>query len=208
MKLQLALDLVDIQGARSLLEKVADLIDIAEIGTPFVINEGVNAVTEIKKAYPELEVLADLKIMDEGALESKIAFEAGADIVTVLGVTNDVTIQGAVNQARAYDKKVMVDMMAVIDFPERARQIDAMGADYVCVHTSTDVQKLGLNPLHELELVHPLLEHAGLAVAGGVKPEILSQIVTFRPEIVVVGSFITGHPDPREAALAIREGLN
>ena len=59
MKLQLALDVVDIDGAKSLLDELHDIIEIVEIGTPFLIKEGVKAITEIKNAYPFLDVLAD-----------------------------------------------------------------------------------------------------------------------------------------------------
>ena len=207
MKLQLALDLLDIHGAKRLLEKVADLIDIVEIGTPFIIREGVKAVTTIKEAYPGLEVLADLKIADAGEYEAKIGFEAGADIVTVLGFTHDTTIQKALNQARAYDRKVMVDLIAVDDVQKRAREVDTMGAHYVCVHTASDMQAQGVNSLLQLKLVHPMLKHAKMAVAGGVRPEILPQITAHRPEVVIVGKYITGHPDPRHAALEIRKWL-
>ena len=46
-------------------------------------------------APPTATLLADLKIVDAGELEAQIGFDAGADIVTVLGVAHDVTIQGA-----------------------------------------------------------------------------------------------------------------
>ena len=43
---------------------------------------------------------ADLKIMDAGEHEANLAFNAGADIVTVLGVAHDETIRGVVRAAR------------------------------------------------------------------------------------------------------------
>lgn len=48
MKLQLALDLVNIQGAIELVKEVEEHIDVVEIGTPVVINEGLKAVKEVK----------------------------------------------------------------------------------------------------------------------------------------------------------------
>ena len=207
MKLQLALDLIDSRGAKLLLEKVIALVDIVEIGTPLLMKEGVKAVTEIKRTYPEKKVLADLKIVDAGDHEAKIGFDAGADIVTVLGVAHDTTIRRALNQARAYNGKVLVDLIAVDEVNKRAQKLDTMGVDYICVHTAFDIQRKGMNPLQELQLVHPVLKQARIAVAGGVKPETLPQITTYRPEIVIVGGFITGHPNPRQAAREIRELL-
>jgi 3-hexulose-6-phosphate synthase len=207
MKLQLALDSSNGQEAKRILEKVSDLVDIVEIGTPLIMKEGAKVVTEIKHAYSELEVLADLKIMDAGDIEAKIGFEAGADIVTVLGVAHNVTIRRAVNQARILSKKVMVDLIAVGDVRERIDQIDAMGPDYCCVHTAFDLQDHGMHPLREIQLVESALKQSQMAVAGGINPEILPDIIAYRPAVVIVGGFITNHPEPRQAALAIRELL-
>ncbi|MFH1006795.1 MAG: 3-hexulose-6-phosphate synthase [Candidatus Latescibacterota bacterium] len=204
MKLQLALDLIDIDGAKRFLEDVIDLVDIVEIGTPFLLLEGAKAITEIKRAYPLVTVLADTKIADAGDHEAKIAFEAGADIVTVLGAAHDATIRLAVGQAQTSGKKVLIDLIAVEKVEKRALELDGLGVDYVCVHTAFDIQASGADPLQELQLVHPVLNHAGMAVAGGVNPETLSRIASYDPEIVVVGGFITGNPHPRRAAKAIR----
>ena len=43
--------------------------------------------------------------MDAGEFEADKCFEAGADIVTVLGVSNDETIEGCVRSAKKYGKK-------------------------------------------------------------------------------------------------------
>ena len=107
MKLQLALDLVNIPEAIKLVREVEEYIDVVEIGTPVVINEGLRAVKEIKEAFPNLTVLADLKIMDAGAYEVMKASEAGADIITVLGATDDSTIKGAVEEAKKQGTKIL-----------------------------------------------------------------------------------------------------
>ncbi len=59
MALQLALDLVNIPEAKELVKEVQKHIDVVEIRTPVVINEGLRAVKEIKEAFPSLGVLAD-----------------------------------------------------------------------------------------------------------------------------------------------------
>ena len=207
MKLQLALDLLDLDGARRLLQEVGDLVDIAEVGTPLILRDGMKAVTAIKQAEPGLEVLADLKIVDAGTHESRMGFEAGADIVTVLGAARDTTIASVLAQARVHGRQAMADLIAVPDPRTRARQIDELGADYVCVHTASDVRSEGEEPFDELEQVQPVLRRARMAVAGGVDPEILPRIAAFRPDIVVVGGYITGSWDPRAAALEIRSLL-
>ena len=79
MRLQVAFDLLSLEEVLALLEEVHDLVDIVEIGTPLILKEGIQAVSKVKECYPDQVVLADLKIMDAGALEAEIGFDAGAD---------------------------------------------------------------------------------------------------------------------------------
>ena len=44
MKLQLAIDLLNKEEAAQLAQQVEEYVDIVEIGTPIVINEGLGAV--------------------------------------------------------------------------------------------------------------------------------------------------------------------
>lgn len=68
MKLQLALDELKLEEALEFAERVKDYVDIIEIGTPFVIAEGMNAVRTFKERFPDKEILSDEKIMDGGFL--------------------------------------------------------------------------------------------------------------------------------------------
>src|SRR5699024_10648264 len=131
-KLQLALDLVNIPEAIEVVKEVQAFIDIVEIGTPVINKEGLKAVAEVKAAFPNLEVLADVKIMDAAAYEVANAAAAGADIVTILAQAEDSSIRGAVEEAKKQGKKILVDMIAVKDIKARAAELDELGADYIC----------------------------------------------------------------------------
>ncbi|MFD2334585.1 3-hexulose-6-phosphate synthase [Cohnella sp. GCM10020058] len=205
MELQLALDLVDIDGAKQVVAEVADHIDIVEIGTPVVINEGLRAVKEIKEAFPSLRVLADLKIMDAGGYEVMKASEAGADIVTVLGVSDDSTIRGAVEEARKQNKKIMVDMINVKDIEGRAQEIDALGVDYICVHSGYDHQAEGKNSFEELAAIKRVVKQAKTAIAGGIKLDTLPEVIKAQPDLVIVGGGITGQSDKKATAAEMKK---
>ena len=58
---------------------------------------------EFHRFFPDKEILADLKIMDGGYLEASYAYEAGAAYATILGVSDNLTIEGALKAARDYD---------------------------------------------------------------------------------------------------------
>ena len=65
-----------------------------ELGTPLIKQQGLSVVTNVKAAYPDKLVFADMKTMDAGELEADLAFDAGADIMTVLGTAGDSTRSG------------------------------------------------------------------------------------------------------------------
>lgn len=201
MKLQLALD-GTLSDSLALLRVVRADVEIVEIGTPLIFREGMNAVRQIRLVVPEAALLADLKIMDAGEAEATIAFEAGCDIVTVLGVTHDATIQGAITAARRFGGKIMADMMQVPQPTLRAETLLKMGCDYLCIHTAHDLK---VSPLAALQQLRQDLPGAPLAVAGGIKLETLAAIAALKPEIVIIGSAITRASDPLQSVHAIRD---
>ena len=89
-------------------------MDIVEIGTPIVINEGLPAVQHLNENINNAKVLADLKIMDAD-YEVSQAIKFGADVVTILGVAEDASIKAAVEETHKHDKQLLVDMIAVQD---------------------------------------------------------------------------------------------
>ncbi|NOV03852.1 3-hexulose-6-phosphate synthase [Paenibacillus planticolens] len=205
MELQLALDLVNIPQAKQLVKEVEPYVDIVEIGTPVVINEGLRAVKEIKEAFPNLRVLADLKIMDAAGYEVMKASEAGADIITVLGASEDMTIKGAVEEARKQGKQILVDMISVKNLEQRAQEIDALGVDYICVHTGYDLQAVGKNSFEDLLTIKRVVKQAKTAIAGGIKLSTLPEVIKASPDLVIVGGGITGQEDKQAAAAEMQK---
>ena len=207
IQLQVALDTLSIEQAIALLEKTGDLIDIAEVGTPFIMEYGMEAVRRIRERFPKLTILADTKIADGARIETASAIRAGADIVTVLAVSEDATIKDCIDEAHKNGIMVLVDMIAVKDLEERGRQIDEMGADLICVHNGYDTQNTVESPLDELIRIRNTVKNAKVAVAGGIKLSTLPEIVREKPDLVIVGGAITGNSDPAEMCRKIREML-
>ena len=85
MKLQVALDVATLDEAKRLIDQVADYADIIELGTSFIGTYGYGLVRTIREAYPELSILADVKIVDGGYGISKKVFDLGANYSTVVG---------------------------------------------------------------------------------------------------------------------------
>ncbi|EFV73478.1 MULTISPECIES: 3-hexulose-6-phosphate synthase [Bacillus] len=205
MELQLALDLVNIPEAIKVVKEVEEYIDIVEIGTPVVINEGLRAVKEMKDAFPNLKVLADLKIMDAAGYEVMKASEAGADIITILGAAEDMSIKGAVEEAKAQGKKILVDMIGIKDIESRAAELDELGVDYICVHTGYDLQAIGQNSFADLMTIKNVVKNAKTAIAGGIKLDTLPKVVKLKPDLIIVGGGIANQDDKAAAAAKMKQ---
>lgn len=205
MKLQLALDLVNIAQALELIKEVEGHIDIVEIGTPVINKEGLKAVEAVKAAFPNLEVLADVKIMDAAGYEVSNAAAAGADIVTILAQAEDSSIKGAVEAAKKLGKKILVDMIAVKDIKTRAAELDKLGVDYICVHTGYDLQAEGKDSFEDLRTIKNVVKNAKTAIAGGIKFETLPEVIKAQPDLIIVGGGITSKEDKKAEATKIQK---
>ncbi|MFD1124563.1 3-hexulose-6-phosphate synthase [Lentilactobacillus raoultii] len=204
MKLQLAIDLEDIDGAINLINQTKDSVDIFEYGTPLVINFGLEGLQKIRQAFPDITLLADLKIMDVAEYEVNQAYKYGADITTILAVAEDQSIEDAVKAARAAGKQLLVDMIGVHDVAKRAAEIDAMGPDYIGTHTGYDLQALGETPFETFNTIKQAVTKAKTAVAGGIKVSTAKQIIDAGPDLLIVGGGISTVDNPSEAARQIK----
>ena len=208
MKLQVAFDLQSSDEILNFLEKNGDLIDIIEIGTPLIIKEGLKSVLKIKKKFPKQTVLADLKIMDAGLLEAQIGFDAGADIVTVLGLASTKTLNGVKQAAVKNEKKVMVDMINHPCPENKWNELKNMEIGLCCLHTANDDSKDGETPLNDLERFYNLHGGKNIAVAGGINPDMIRKINIFHPEIVIVGGYIANSRNKRNALEEIHQAMD
>lgn len=175
--------------------------DIIEAGTPLIKSEGLKIVRELRKVCPNATILADLKTFDTGWLETELAVENGADIVTVMGATDDYTIKDAVGAARKYGVKVMVDLMNLKDPLTRAVEVEKLGVDIVCMHVGISAQSREREVDQKVALVQGLVSSlkVPVAVAGGIKLEVAPQMVRAGAGVLIVGGAISKSANPEEA---------
>lgn len=205
--LQVALDLV--HGDRALKiasDAVKGGVDWIEVGTPLIKSEGMEIVRKIKKTFPRHTVVADMKTIDVGGAEVEIAAKSGADVVVILGLSSDPTITEAVLSARQYGAKVMVDLFNVADKPTRARQVEQMGASYICIHVGVDEQMVGGSPISELKGLAEAVS-IPIAAAGGINSETAPEVVRAGASIVIVGGAIIKAKDVTEAARKVKRAI-
>jgi len=205
--LQVALDFVDLPRAmKCAREAVNGGADWLEAGTPLIKSEGLNAVRELRKQFPDKTIVADMKIMDAGRTEVEIASKSGANIVCVLGAASDATIKECVEAAHNYGAKIQADMIAIKDAKKRAIEVARLGVDYIGIHCSIDDQMAARNPFSELKDIAKHLS-IPIAVAGGINSETVSDAVKSGASIVIVGGAINKSRDAKKATEEIMRSM-
>jgi 3-hexulose-6-phosphate synthase len=200
---QMALDSLDFDATVALATKVAPHVDILEIGTPCIKHNGIELLKVLRAKFPNNKILVDLKTADAGYYEAEPFFKAGADIVTVLGISDIGTIKGVVDVANKYGKEAQVDLISVPNKAEVVKNVAAVGAHIIGVHTGLDQQAAGQTPFTDLALVAGLNTGLKISVAGGVKAATVKQVVDAGATIIVAGAAIYGAADPAAAAAEI-----
>ena len=206
-RLQLALDDIALDAALRLGEAVRAHVDIIEIGTPFLLAEGMAPVRAFKARFPELEIIADTKIADAGEYEAELGFAAGADGVTVLGMTDLLTVASCLRAAARHGRRAVIDMIGVADLPGRIAALEAIGATDLAVHTGVDQQAAGRTPLQDLRVMKACSRSCAIHVAGGLTLDTLPDYLALGAAVVIVGSGIRHAPDPAAAARAFHDAI-
>jgi 3-hexulose-6-phosphate synthase len=204
--LQVALDVTDGKKALELAHAASKFVDIIEVGTPLIKAEGLKIVTMLKELFPQKLILADMKIADTGDLEARMAFTAGAQIVTVLGCVSLSTVQSAIAETRAQKGKIVVDLIGVADTISKAKEIMTLKPDYLGVHTAIDEQLKGRSPFEEAVSLAKF--GFPLSVAGGITLETIDRLAPIPIKIIVVGGAITKAKNPKKIAQALKEKID
>ena len=199
-QIQVSIDVTTLDEALALAEAcVRSGVDWLEAGTPLLLAEGLHAVQALRAAFPTTPIVADIKAMDGAGLEAEMVFKAGANMSVVMGQAHDASIIAQVEMAKRYGGKVMCDVMLCADKPARAARAQALGVDYIIVHTGFDERNMiaGLSPLDDLPAVLaavdiPVQAVGGLSVEQAIATLALgAQIVVFGAPLVISGNQFT-----------------
>ena len=206
--LQVALDLLNEHRALEIAKNsVKGGADWLEAGTPLIKSEGMEIVRKLKETFPKKTLVADMKTMDTGAFETEMAAKAGADIVCVLAASDDSTIIDALKSGRKYGTKIMVDLIGVKDKVKRAKELEKIGVDYLCMHVGIDEQMIGKKPV---EILKSIVKNTDtpVAVAGGLNNETVADVVKAGASIVIVGGAITKAKNVTIATKQIKKSID
>jgi len=206
--LQVALDLLEIERAVMIAREAVDGgADWIEVGTPLIKSEGMNAIRIIRDSFRQQTILADMKTIDTGAIEVEMAAKSGADIVMILGSSDNSTIQDARRAADKYSVRLMTDMISISNPIIRARELEKMGVDIINIHMGIDMQMMGRSPIELLKKIRDEIT-IPIAVAGGLDASSASEAIAAGADIIIVGGNITRSSNVTGSTQDIRQSMD
>ena len=208
--LQVALDLDNLNEMERIVNTLPDRERVLiEAGTPLVKKFGVGVVNKIRELRRDAFIIADLKTLDVGRVEVKMAADETADAIAISGLGTDESIEKAIHEAQKQGIYSILDMMNVEKFVDKLRGLK-LKPDIVLLHRNVDLEtsksergeKLGERTewgnINEIKSI--LGEGRLVAVAGGITPDKVETALTNGADIIVVGRYIIGSRDVRRAA--------
>jgi len=205
--LHVALDLLNLHRAVQIAQEAAEGgADWIEAGTPLIKSEGMEAIRMLKKTLPGKRIVADMKTLDVGAFEVEMAAKAGATVAIIMGISDDDTVRESVRAGKKYGCEIMIDLLGCADKPRRARELEALGVDYLCVHVGIDAQMAGGTPFGTVRKVSEA-SSLPVAAAGGINSETAAEAVRSGASIVIVGGAITKAPNVALSTRLIKKAL-
>ena len=209
-RLQIALDTLDLPAALGPLQKAAEHVDVIECGTILVLCEGYHAVRAIRALFPDKRILVDVRIAEAGAKISRLAFEAGADLVSCVAGASLTTIQQVCRVAAEFGAEVQVELADEWYDVERARAWRAAGVQHVIVKRSRDREAAGDLSWKPDDLAR-IDELASLGftvtITGGISPKDLPTFAGHPVGIVIAGRSIVEADDPAAAARELKDTI-
>ena len=208
-QLQLALDTFDLPSALAPMQRARAFVDVVEAGTILCYAEGMHAVRALKALYPEKTLLADVRIAEAGSIIAKLAFEAGADWVSVVSGATLTTLEVVLKEAEKQGGAVQLELLGGWTWDDAETWRD-LGVEWVITHRSRDGEAVGDLSWKERDFDEMRrLSEMGfkVSVAGGVKVEDLPKFKNVPVDLFTVGRAIREADDPAAAAKAFQDAI-
>lgn len=208
--LQAALDYISLPPALAMALQIAPEVDVLELGTPLCKAAGLEAIRSLREVLPDKIILADLKTPDVGGLEAKMAFDAGADMMTVIGGAALATVAQALEVARQENKEMLMELTGVRDIIARAKEWREIGVERMVYHRGWDEEAAAREWTEEDKKVVRQLIDMGfhITITGGITVDLLPFFQELPVSIIIAGRAIHQAKDPRASAHQFRSTIH
>jgi len=204
--LEVALDIPDWRRVEGIIRALprSDAI-IIEAGTPLIKRYGVEVVQKIHQLRPESVVIADLKTLDTGNLEARIAGDATADVIGFSGLAPINTMEKFMEECKKIGSLSLMDTINVSNPVEILKKLK-IKPNILELHRAIDVENEEF-AWGNIKEIREVCGNVLIAVAGGIRVKNVENALKAGADIIVVGRAITAAKDVTGAARAFLQKM-
>ncbi|MFA0087003.1 3-keto-L-gulonate-6-phosphate decarboxylase UlaD [Vibrio sp. E150_011] len=206
--IQIALDQTDLKSAIAVAKNVESFVDVIEVGTILAFAEGMNSVKTLRANHPDHILVCDMKTTDGGAILAKMAFEAGADWITVSAAAHIATIGACKKVADELNGEIQIEIYGNWTMQDAQAWVD-LGISQAIYHRSRDAELAGVGWTEEDLVKMRQLSELGieLSITGGIVPEDLYLFEGIKAKTFIAGRALAGDKG-KETAEALRTQID
>lgn len=207
--LQVALDNFNMADALASAKLLYKEVDVIEVGTLLNLSVGKEAIKIMSTLYENNIICADLKITDAGGELSGMAFDQGADWVTIMCSSENATKAKAVEVAKKFKKEMQVELFGNWTYQEAQTWLD-LGIKQVIYHQSRDALNGGASwGYSNMESVKKLADMGfEVSVTGGLTCNVISLFKGINIKAFIVGRNLRQAKNPAQEAKLFKEKIN
>ncbi len=206
--LQLALDVLDLDTATRVTQQTYSAIDVIEVGTLLCLSEGMHAVRALRDAFAEATIVADVRIVRAGKNIAEMAFDAGANWVTVVGEAPIETLGAALEVAYKHGGEIQVELHEGWTHHEAIHWRD-MGIRQIILHSGVEVDPVGGE--WSTQAMDTICELADIGfrvtATGGISAHSISAFEEVPVSIFIAGRAIAQAENPLAEAQAFQDAI-
>ncbi|HIH36912.1 MAG TPA: bifunctional 5,6,7,8-tetrahydromethanopterin hydro-lyase/3-hexulose-6-phosphate synthase, partial [Methanocellales archaeon] len=156
---------------------------------------GLDIIQKMREIRRDAFIVADLKTLDVGNLEARMAADATADALVVSGLAPPATIEKVITEARKTGICSVIDMLNVGDPKGLLERLTVM-PDVVELHRAIDVESKDIkHAWSDIKGIKLLSDKMLVAVAGGIMADNAKEAIKAGADILIVGRAITKAKD-------------
>lgn len=199
MKLQIALDLLDLQKCLDIAKTVEPYADSFQIGIPLLLKYGVHAIEEFQAAFPSKDIFAETQIMNHEQDIASMYLKAGATWISVMSGTSKEVIHSVASLANEKNKFVMMDLFNANSMGQSAMDAKKLGIDallYQNMYNQENENDFAIEEWDDLRGNSKL----PIYVRANINRDNIDFILSLKPDAIIIGKAITQAKNPAEEA--------
>jgi len=199
MKLQIALDLLDLQKCLEIAKSVERYADSFQIGSPLLLKYGVQAIEEFRATFPNKEIFAETQIVNHEQDIVSMCLKAGATWVSVMAGTTKEVIHAVSSLASQKNKFVIMDLFNNNSIGQSAMDANKLGVDallYQNIYHENSENEFAIEEWDDLRGNSKL----PIYIRANINRDNIAFILSLKPDAIIIGKAITQSKNPAEEA--------